>query len=134
MSISRRGFLGACLAAAVAPAVVKASSLMTVRPIGLIVPKDLGLVTPTYEGGPHVVSVHDSYYSPWNTGIWMENYAQYAQVQAQILDLERYAHAHTRIERPDYYSSAARERKAIQAAWANGRYASAGLIHHRETR
>ena len=39
--ITRRGFLGAILAAGVAPAVVKAGNLMPVRPVGgLILPGD----------------------------------------------------------------------------------------------
>lgn len=36
MSMTRRGFLAACIATATAPAIVKASSLMQIQPQGLI--------------------------------------------------------------------------------------------------
>lgn len=37
MTMSRRGFLGSILAASVAPAIVRAQSLMPVRPLGALI-------------------------------------------------------------------------------------------------
>lgn len=46
---SRRGFLGAILAAAAAPAIVKAGVLMPVRPRIIVPPRKIVV----YEGGAH---------------------------------------------------------------------------------
>lgn len=43
---TRRGFMGAMLAACAAPAFVRAESLMKLSPAGLFVPVDSGIITP----------------------------------------------------------------------------------------